>query len=228
VSKAAQRLACAAAAACLLGGCGADQSRRASTPRTTAAAVHRPARSMSDPELARFGLLPPASMSMTVSGSERIFNRAPCSPRLLFRRVATGIATTPRYAIEGGRVQQSVLLFRSAAVAAHAFGALASARGERCIRRSARREVAAESGSAVGPVTEQTMTVEPRGQQSLAYRLLVPVYSQRGDASIDVLVNRIGRSLSSVSVIWTQAPRDVEFQEALVKGIASRLAAALA
>jgi len=228
VSSAAQRLACVAAAACLLGGCGADQSRHATAPPTTGAAAQRPARAMSDPQLARFSLIPPASMPMKVSGFEHVVNRAPCSPRVLFRRLATGIATTPRYVVEGGRVQQSVLLFRSAAAAAHAFDALTSPQSQRCIRSSARREVAIEASSAVGAVTEETMNLEPRGQQAEAYRLVVPVYSQHGNALIDVLINRIGRSLSSVSAIWTQAPKDLAFQEAFARRIASRLANALA
>ena len=225
--RTAQRLACVAAAACLLGGCGADQSRRAAAPRTTATA-QRPAHALSDPALAHFGLLPRASMPLRVTGSEEIYNRSPCSPRVLLRRLATGLATTPRYTISGGRVQQSVLLFRSPAVAAHAFDALTSPRNQRCIRRHVRIDVAAGSGSPVGSVTEQAMNVEPRGQQATAYRLLVPVYAANGDAFVDVLINRIGRSLSSVSAIWTQAPHDIAFQEALVARIASRLAQALA
>lgn len=179
---------------------------------------------MNDAELARQGLLTVAELPVPVTGQDQQRNRAPCGPRALFRHVATGIATSPRFVIDAGRVQQTVLLFRDQTVATHAFNRLSSPTIERCLERYVRGSVREEARGEVGPVTERILNVEPRGQQTTAYRMLVPVYTPApANVAIDVLLNRIGRSISSVSVIWTTIPEGIAVQEALAKRIASHL-----
>ncbi len=197
------------------------------TSRPTRVATALP-HATSDPQRASVGLLPRGAIPMTVSDAQDRHNRARCSPRVLFRRAATGIATSPRYGVEGGQVQQTVLLFRDANGAARAFGRLTSRASDRCLRQAARDEVSAESQSGVGPVEEQILNLETRGQQTAAYRMRTLVYSAGSKVAIDVLINRIGRSLSSVSVIWTQPPQTLDFEETLVARIAARLQQLLA
>jgi len=180
-----------------------------------------------DAQRASVGLLPRGAIPLSVSRADPRRNHARCGPRVLFRRVATGIATSPRYGIEGGQVQQTVLLFRDARTATRAFDRLTSSANSHCLRESARSEVSVEANSEAGPVTEQILNVEPHGQQSASYRMNT-VVSPLGTVSIDILINRIGRSISSVSVIWTQAPQTLDFQEALAARIASRLQRTLA
>lgn len=221
-------VACAALAACVVAGCGSSQTGGTATPAGAHAVASAPPHATSDPQRARVGLLPRAQIPLHVGEVQSKRNRARCGPRALFGRVATGIATSPRYGVEGGQVQQSVLLFGDARRAARAFAQLTSRANDRCLRQAARDEVSVESRSADGPVEELTINLEPRGQQAAAYRMRTLVYSAGSEVSIDILINRIGRSLSSVSVIWTQPPSTLDFDEALVTRIAARLQQLLA
>ncbi len=188
--------------------------------------VQPPLRAASDPQRASVGLLPREDIPMRVSEVRDRRNRARCGPRVLFRHLATGLATSPRYGVEGGQVQQTVLLYRDARTAARAFDRLTATANARCLRDAARSEVSVEASSQAGPVTEQILNLEPHGQQATSYRMNTTLPA--GTVSIDILINRIGRSISSVSVIWTQKPQTLDFQEALAARIASRLQRLLA
>jgi hypothetical protein len=204
-------------------GCGGTQSRHDGPSRTV---VNRPiaARPKSDRERVRLGLLPAADMPRTVTEQSPKRNRASCGPRVIFRHVATALATSPRYGLENGRVQQTVALFRTAKAAARAFATMNTPASQRCFQRYAGQEVEEEARAPVRDITSQILNVERRGQRSTAYRMNVVVEAGvETRVAVDILLNQIGRSTSSVSVIWTRIPRDIEFQEALVTKIAARL-----
>ncbi len=219
------QVVCAALVACVAAGCGSSQTRHTVTTQR-ARVVQPPPHATSDPQRASVGLLPREVIPTKVSEASDRRNRARCGPRALFRHLATGVATSPRYGIQGGQVQQTVLIFRDARTATRAFDRLTSTANTRCLDQSARSEVSTEVSAKAGPVTEQILNLEPHGQQGASYRMntLVPA----GIVSIDILINRIGRSISSVSVIWSQKPPTLEFQEVLVAQIASRLQRLLA
>lgn len=218
-------VACVALAACVLAGCGTGQARRTATSPTRTEQAPPP-HAANDRQRANVGLLPREAIPLTVGGENRRRNHAKCGPRALFHRFATGVATSPRYEVEGGQVQQTVLVFRDARIARSAFDKLTSSANSPCLRQAARNEVSAEAQTGAGPVTERILTVEPRGQQSAAYRMNIATTGTI--VSIDILINRIDRALSSVSAIWTQAPKSLAFQEALVSRIAARLQRVLA
>lgn len=209
------------------GGCGSSQSSGpSSTQLTTRTATQ--ARTIphadNDAQRARFGLLSRAELPIEVVRQSNARNGAPCSPRVLFRHVATGMATSPRYDVGPGRIQQTVALFHTSAAATRAFNRLSSARIQRCAERYARSQVGVEAGATVGSITNQILNVEPRGQQAATYRIIVPVFTAAPTrVAIDVLLNRVGRGISSVSAIWTRIPADLRAQEALVDRIAAHL-----
>jgi hypothetical protein len=226
VRQFARHVACVALAACVIAGCGSSQARRTMTSRAQTAQAPPP-HAASDPQRASVGLLPRAAMPLRVGGENPRRNHARCGPRVLFRRLATGVATSPRYEVEGGQVQQTALVFHDARTAKRAFDKLTSRANSHCLRQEARSEVSVEANAEAGPVTEQILNLEPRGQQSASYRMNTFV-AGAGRVAIDILINRVGRALSSVSVIWTQAPEGLSFQEALVSRIAARLRQVLA
>lgn len=211
---------------CAVAGCGSGQPRHEATSQRTRD-LQAPLHAANDAQRATVGLLPRDAVPLRVGGQSSRRNRVSCGPRVLFRQLATAMATSPRYEIEGGQVQQTVLVFPDARTATRAFDRLASTANARCLRAEARSEVSAEAHTAVAPMAEQILNLEPRGQQSAAYRMSTSAPPQ-GSVSIDILFNRIGRALSSVSVIWTQPPQTLAFQEALVARIAARLQRTLA
>ncbi len=214
----------------LVVGCGEGAAHHNASARDDAArtTVTLPARA-SDAQRAKFGLLPAMAVPMRVTGEIHTVNRARCSPRFLFRHTASAMATSPQLAFASGRVQQTVVLFHDAHAAAQAFRTLSSTANERCTERYVHQTVREVTEAALGAVSEQILNVEQRGQESSAYRLLIPVEGYNFPASIDILFNRIGRSLSSVSLIWMRrTPGTIEFQEQLVARIASRAQRALA
>lgn len=226
-------LACAVAAL-VAAGCGDSQSPAALSARrshasttTTAAAAPTPLpHPRDDRARAQLGLLQRVDVPGLVE-QDNSRNHATCSPRRLFKRAATGIATSPHYTTKlEASVQQSVLLFRDEAAAARAFSVLGSRAKRRCIARYVQRVAERSAGRAVPPPTRLILTVEPIGQQSSSYRLAIPHNGLQPAA--DVLIDRIGRALSAVSIEWQEVPGDLELQEALVRRIAARVRAALA
>jgi hypothetical protein len=220
-------LACVVVCAALLAaGCGDSGRTASSAERASTAPAAPPARPHDDRGFAQLALIARADVPTHVAEQDNSRNHAECSPRRLFRRLATGIATTPHYMTDDETgVQQSVLLFRDAATAAHAFAVLDAPAKQRCIAAYVRRAASQRSGRAVPQLTPQAITVEPAGQQSSAYRLTTAVIG--GQAAVDVLVNRFGRALSSVAVEWYTPPHDLEFDEALVQRIAARVRQAM-
>ena len=174
-----------------------------------------------DAARARYALLPREEVPLEVKRQRADRNRAKCSPRVLFRDGATAMGTTPRYVVEGGTVQQTVTLFRDARAAKRAFDRMDSPANRRCIARYTYDEIDAHTEEPVRPLENQILNIEALGQQSTAYRLSVTVVS--GDVASDILINRVQRSLSSVSVTWKTIPADLAFQEELVARIAARL-----
>lgn len=229
--RSASRLACIAAVAFLAGGCADRQPIRSHTTRDARYAAHatddRPlvAHATSDAALARLGLLPSSELPGPVSRRHREPAKARCGATRLFRHVATSIATSPRFAVSEAEVQQTVALFRRPTAAARAFDRMSSPVIQRCLERYVRGQVHEQAHAAVGPVEERPLNVEVRGQQSRAYRLDVPILggSFPITVAIDMLMNRIGRSLSVATVIWSAVPGSIDFQEALVARIASHL-----
>jgi hypothetical protein len=180
---------------------------------------------LDDPARARSGLVRRNDVPAEVIGQNSSRNHASCSPRALFKDSATGIATTPKYLTAEMNVHQSVLLFRDAAAAEAAFERVDSLANRRCILRYVHRAATTRAGRPIGPVTRQTLLVEPVGEQSSSYRLASPIASN--DVAVDVLFNRIGRALSGVSLVWSSASRDVEFHDALAARIGARVRRAL-
>lgn len=227
-----RRLACAACAALLAAGCGASGSPTASTgggaPRageTQPASAPVGRRPLDARAIARLGLIVRADVPAHVTDQDPEPNHSRCSPRALFEHHASGIATTPRYITADVEVQQSVLLFRDAAAAARAFARLDSPASRRCIRGSVREDAVERVGQPVAGLRLQSLTVEPLGQQSSSYRFFIPIPGN--EAAFDVLANRIGRALSSVSLVWQVPSLDLEFQDALVTRIGERVRGAL-
>jgi len=227
VQRWARGLACAAIAALLAAGCGESKAPTPAGARhgatTTTPAVATPPHD--DAGRAQFALVRRADVPDRVIDQNDRRNHAECSPRVLFRHSAAAIATTPRYVTARARVQQSVLLFRDAATAAAAYGRLDSRANRRCIAHYTYIEAVRRAAQALTALTTQTLLLEPVGQRSTSYRLSIPIPGHA--AASDVLFNRIGRALSSVSVVWDPAPTDLAFEEALVRKIAARVRTAL-
>jgi hypothetical protein len=233
------RLACAACAALLAAGCGdsgsssgsptppaaADARTTDATSTTTGALSAAERHALDDRRRAQLALLPRADVPDRVAEQNPARNHSICSPRALFRRLATGVATTPRYTTSEAEVQQSVLLFRDAATARRAFRALDSSANRHCIVGSVRAEAVARVGQPVAGLTRQILTVQPVGQQSTSYRLLIPI--PRNEAAFEVLADRIGRALSSVSLLWQVPTSDLAFQDELATRIGARVRYAL-
>jgi hypothetical protein len=227
VQRWAGRLACAACALLLVSGCGDSGSPATSGVRGTAAAATAPLpRAPDDPARARIGLVRRADIPAEVGEQDGGLDYPECSPRALFKHRASGIATTPRYQTAETSVQQSVLLFRDAAAAAAAFKRLDSPANRRCIERYVHTVATHRAQTPVASLTRQALLVEPVGEQSSSYRLEVPVPDY--EAAVDILINRIGRALSSASLVWDVPSRDLELQEALVARFATHVRQALA
>ncbi len=225
----AHRLACAACvllAALPAAGCGDSGAPATTSAQRTSAAPSAPVtRKLDDPARARLGLVRRDDVPAEVDGQNDARKLSSCSPRVLFKRRATGIATTPTYLTADMSLHQSVLLFRDAAAAAAAFERVDSPANRRCTLRHVHRVATKRAGRPIGEVTRQTLLVEPAGEQSSSYRLASPIPGN--DVAVDVLVNRIGRALSGVSIVWSSASRDVELHDALVARIAARVRRAL-
>ncbi|MBS1871205.1 MAG: hypothetical protein JSS99_16255 [Actinobacteria bacterium] len=220
-----RRLACGACAALLAAGCGeSTKPDRTGTRRQSAAVVAAPRR-LDDPARAESALVRRDDIPGNVVAARDLRNHAPCSPRVLFRDSATGVATTPRYVTDAARAQQSVLLFRDVRTAAAAFARLDSPANRRCIVSYTHAVAVSRVHQPLAPLTRETLLVEPVGQQSTSYRLTIPI--PRHDVAVDTLLNRIGRAISSVSIVWEPASKDLEFQNALVARIGSRVRRAL-
>jgi hypothetical protein len=213
-------------------GCGASsapsRTNSTGTSRARTVADTPPARlphGASDAQRARFGLIRMQDIPAKVVAQDASRNHASCSPRRLFSGLVTAIATTPRYRTRNAELQESVLLFRDAATAARAFRTFDTPRTHRCVDRDVRQSAIARLHHQVADVSELTITVEPVGQQSSSYRVVLPI--PQHDASVDVLVSRIGRALSSSSLVWRRTPLDLTFQEALARHIAAQAQRAL-
>jgi len=167
----------------------------------------------------------PTDITAEVVGRDNSRNHAICSPRRLFKHRVTGVATTPNYHTMYVNVQQSVLLFRKTAAAAAAFKRVSRPDVARCFADYVHREAAIRAGTSIGSVTRQALIVEPVGEQSISYRLSVPI--PQNEAAVDVLFNRIGRALSGVALVWRVPSQDLELQEALVVHLATRVRQAL-
>src|SRR5215218_2305589 len=178
-----------------------------------------------DAERVRYALLPREAIPAKVKRQKDLRNRATCSPRVLFKDDATVMATTPRFIIEGGIVQQTVALFRDDRAAERAFARLDSPSNRRCIVQYTHDEIVARSPEPVPSLMNQIINVEALGQQSTAYRLYDTVASET--VGTDILLNRVRRGISSVSVFWRTIPQDLKFQEELLANIAMRLQRAL-
>ena len=204
---------------------GTSVARTSGASTTADAPAARLPHGASDAQRARFALMRKQDIPARVVAQDASRNHASCSPRRLFRRLATAIATTSRYRTHDAELQESVLLFRDAGTAARAFHTLDAPRTHRCIARDVRQSAVWRLRQPIPDVSELTITVEPAGQQSSSYRVVLPI--PQHNASVDVLVSRIGRALSSTSLVWSETPLDLELQEALAAHIAAQARRAL-
>jgi hypothetical protein len=214
----------------LMAGCGdsgapSHASSRPAPSSAPAGSTRPPPRAAGDAGIAQLSLMHRQDVPATVVAQYDTRNHARCSPRRLFRRLASGIATTPLYRTDDAEVQESVLLFRDEATAARAFRILDSPAKHRCIRRGVQQDAIRRLRQPMGEPIEQALTVEPTGQQSSSFRLTLPIEGR--NASVEVLFGRVGRGLSSTSLVWNVTPRDLVFEEALAAHIARRLERAL-
>jgi hypothetical protein len=140
---------------------------------------------------------------------------------------AHAVARSPRLIVGNTGVQETVAVFRTAAASGRAFGRINAPASMGCLRRDARRQMAAEAEGVASPL--ELARVEQLGRWGRATRFTATAPSSIGivSGSIDAVHLRVGRGLAALVIVSAFKPLRDELYERVVAVLSRRLRAEL-